>query len=156
MHEVSRDVRELLRLLVKHRVEFLICGGHAVAFHGYVRMTMDVDILVRPSAANSRRVMAALEDFGFGEAGIPETAFRQAGTAVSLGAQPNQVDLLTSMSSQDIDQVFAHAVWGSLGDERVPFVSLRDLLRAKREAARPKDRIDVAELEALHGEHGDG
>lgn len=156
MHEVSRDVRELLQLLAKHRVEFLICGGHAVAFHGYVRMTMDVDVLVRPSAENAKRIMLALDEFGFGDTGIPESAFRRAGTAVSLGAQPNQVDLLTSMSSQDGDQVFAHALWGTLGGEQVRFASLRDLLRAKREANRPKDRVDVAELEALHGEDADG
>jgi hypothetical protein len=151
MHEVSADIAELLRLFRRHRVDFLVCGGHAVAFHGYVRLTMDVDILVRPSAANAARVMRALTAFGFGGAGIPEDAFRVPGTAVSLGVQPNQVDLLTSISSQDPDEVFANAVWGRLGRLRVRFVCLPDLLRAKREADRPKDRLDVAELEALHG-----
>jgi len=151
MHDVSRDISELLQLLVKHRVDFAICGGHAVAFHGYVRMTMDVDVLVRPTAANARRVKRALDEFGFGGAGIPESAFRQPGSIVSLGVQPNQVDLLTSISSQRTAEVLSHVVPGSLGGLRVPFVSLADLLRAKREASRPKDILDVTELEARHG-----
>ena len=101
------------------------------------------------SEANARRVMKALTEFGFGQAGIPESAFCQPGAAVSLGVQPNQVDLLTSISRQDTADVFKNAVWGSVGGQRVRFVCLADLLRAKRDTDRPKDRLDVTELEAL-------
>jgi hypothetical protein len=87
---VSKGMREFICLMQQHDVEFLICGGHAVAFHGYPRLTLDLDILVRPSKANARRLMAALAEFGFGAAGIPEDSFSRRGTAVTLGVQPNR------------------------------------------------------------------
>jgi len=59
----------------------------------------------------------------------------------------HDIDLLTSMSSENADGVFADlqevAVWGL----QIPVVSRRALLRAKRESLRPKDRIDAEELE---------
>ncbi len=131
----------------KNDVEFAICGGHAVAYHGYPRLTMDVDILLLPSEENARRVMAALEEFGFGRAGIPLEAFTRERTAITLGEQPNQVDLLTSMSHTPTEDVLKHAVWGELAGLKVRFVSRSDLIEAKRQAARPKDLADLDELE---------
>jgi len=61
-------------------------------------MTMDVDLLIEPTEENANRVMSALIEFGFGDAGIPKSAFMNEGTAITLGVQPNQVDLLTSIS----------------------------------------------------------
>lgn len=107
---------------------------------------MDVDILVVPSSDNAKRIMAALQEFGFGEAGIPASAFLKKGTAVTLGVQPNQVDLLTSMSRTPTDAVLSRAVAGRLGGVSVRFVGLKDLLNAKREAGRSKDLADIEGL----------
>lgn len=144
---ISPDVKELLGLLNQHGVDYLVCGGHAVAFHGYPRLTMDFDILVRPGPENAKRLMAALHDFGFGAAGIPLDAFLKPGIAVTLGAQPNQVDLLTSISSRPAAALFANATPSDIEGVPVRFVGRDDLIAAKREANRPKDLADVAELE---------
>lgn len=112
---------------------------------------MDLDILVRPSPENADRVMAALADFGFGDAGLTADVFTHRGTAVTLGVQPNQVDLLTSMGRSDDESVFAAAVPGEIDGITVRYVSLEDLLRAKREAGRAKDLADVEELTRFHG-----
>ena len=79
----SNDMKELVGLFLKHEVEFAVCGGFAVAYYGYVRATMDFDLLVAPDEENARKVMAALRDFGFGGAGITEAAFRSTGTAIT-------------------------------------------------------------------------
>jgi hypothetical protein len=42
----SNDMKELVGLFLKHEVEFAVCGGFAVAYYGYVRATMDFDLLV--------------------------------------------------------------------------------------------------------------
>ena len=146
MLAISRDIRDLLRLFRKHGVEFAVCGGHAVAFHGYPRVTMDIDLLVVPSPENAKRIMQALQDFGFGQAGIPPTAFLKKGTAVTLGVQPNQVDLLTSMSRTPAHSILSRAVIGRLAGVPVRFVSLKDLLAAKKEAGRRKDLADIEGL----------
>jgi len=145
-HLLSKDMKEFIELLHRHQVEFLICGGHAVAFHGYPRLTMDLDLLVKPSPANARRLMAALADFGFGNADIPPTAFTRRGSAVTLGAQPNQIDLLTSIGKTDDASLFSRAVPGELDGIPVRYVAKPDLIKAKREAGRPKDLADIDEL----------
>ena len=146
---LSDDIRDLLRIMTEHGVEFAICGGHAVACHGYPRMTMDVDILLLPTIENAKRIIASLEQFGFGQAGIPPAAFTREGTAITLGEQPNQVDLLTSMSREPVGNIMQNAVWGELAGINVRFVSRDDLLEAKRQAGRPKDLADLDELEKI-------
>ncbi len=143
---LTKDFKDFIELLLKHKVDFLICGGHAVAFHGYPRLTMDFDILIKPSDENAGKLMIVLHEFGFGEADIEKKLFTREGTAVTLGAQPNQIDLLTSCSTQTTDKVFRNAVYGRLGEFNVLFISKEDLLRGKKEAGRQKDLADIEEL----------
>lgn len=143
---ISGDLADFLRLLNHHGVEFALCGGHAVAYHGYSRLTLDVDLLILPSEDNARRLDRALRDFGFGDAGIPVAAFTKEGTAVSLGVQPNQIDLLTSMSSQPTAEVIRNSVSAVFGGIPIRVTAKPDLIRAKREAGRPKDLADLHEL----------
>jgi len=149
MNDLTRDFKDFLQLLEKHKVKFLICGGHAVGFYGYPRLTMDFDILIYPSKANAEKIMAALNEFGFGKAGIPLEAFLREGTAVTLGAQPNQIDLLTSVSAQPAVEIFKNAVQGKLEDFNVLFISKNDLINAKKSSSRLKDRADAEELEKM-------
>lgn len=152
MPEISDDIRELIETFIRHNVDFAVCGGHAVAFHGYPRLTMDVDLLLNPTQGNADRVMDALVDFGFGNAGVPRDAFTKAGTAVTLGAQPNQVDLLTSISSTPTEAVMSRTVLGEFEEREVRFIGREDLIEAKRQAGRPKDLADLDELERFHSE----
>ena len=149
---LSQDMLDLLQLLQKNEVEFLVCGGHAVCFYGFPRMTMDFDILLRPNEANAGRLMQSLIEFGFG--GVKELKkelFCQRGTVFTLGVQPNQIDLLTSVSSQDEDEIFSHQVQGQLEGLDLNFISYEDLIRAKKEAGRLKDQLDVEELQKIRG-----
>lgn len=140
-------MKDLLRIFNKHQVNYAICGGFAVAHYGFVRMTLDLDLLVDPTVENSQKIMAALKEFGFGEAGITAEDFQNPATAVTLGAQPNQIDLLTKMSSSTSKEVIQNAVPSILEGIEIRVVSKADLIRAKKEANRPKDQIDIIELE---------
>lgn len=152
MQIISKDIQSLIEILTDNGVEFAICGGHAVAYHGYPRMTMDVDILLLPTDSNAKKIMKSLEQFGFGQIGIPIEAFTSEGTAITLGEQPNQVDLLTSMSNQPTTEIINHSEMGELAGIKVRFVSREDLIEAKTEAARPKDLADIDELNKLDEE----
>ncbi|MEI6211672.1 MAG: hypothetical protein WCR06_08610 [bacterium] len=72
MQDISPDMRDLLQLLLRHEVKFAVCGGFAVSYYGFIRTTLDLDLLVFPSTENAERMMRALAAFGFGGAGIPE------------------------------------------------------------------------------------
>ena len=143
---LTTDFNDFIELLIKHQVEFLICGGHAVGYYGYPRLTMDFDILLNPTDENTIKTMKVLEEFGFGEAGINQEAFLHEGTAITLGVQPNQIDLLTSVSTQPTEEVFNHAQKGKLEGFDVLYISKEDLIRAKKEAGRAKDLADIEEL----------
>ena len=153
MPDISPDMQDFMALLVKHGVQFALCGGFAVTYYGFIRTTMDIDILIYPSAENAGRVMQALAEFGFGSAGIPASAFEAPGSVITLGAQPNQIDLLTSMSSESADAVFLDLHVADIWGMRIPIVSRRSLLQAKKETNRPKDRIDYEELTAMTKEY---
>ena len=71
--EVQKDFKELLALFDAHAVEYVIVGAHALAYHGSPRYTGDLDLYVRPDAENASRILAALEEFGFGSVACPES-----------------------------------------------------------------------------------
>jgi len=55
---MSPDFKDLLSVFNARGVEYLVVGAHALAAHGRVRATGDLDVWVRPEAANAKRVMA--------------------------------------------------------------------------------------------------
>lgn len=147
---LDADLRELLALLIAHRVEFLVAGGHAVAFRGYPRLTEALDLYVRPTTDNGARIVAALDGFGFGSLGLTKDDFTAHDRVIQLGQAPNRVDLLTRLWGVEFDEAWSRRVDGTLDDVPVAMLALTDLIRNKRATGRPQDLADVAALEALH------
>ena len=61
---LTDEFKEFLRLLNEHGVEYLVVGGHAVAFHGYPRTTNDLDVWGEPAAETADRLLRVLKKFG--------------------------------------------------------------------------------------------
>jgi len=146
---LDADLRELLGLFIAHRVEFLVAGGHAVAFHGYPRFTEDLDLYVRPEPVNAARIMAALAAFGFGEVGLTADDFVADDRVIQLGRAPNRVGLLTRLWGVEFEDAWSRRVPGTLDELPVSILSRADLISNKRATARPQDLADAAALEAL-------
>ena len=140
------DFAELVGALNQKKVEFVIVGAHAVAFHGYARGTKDLDILIRSSPENIPRVLAALRDFGFGSLGLKEADFA-GDNVVELGYPPNRVDLLSGLSGVDTEKVWKTRVKGTYQGHPAYFISRQCLLENKRAAGRGQDSLDVEMLE---------
>ncbi|OIP38605.1 hypothetical protein AUJ95_06620 [Candidatus Desantisbacteria bacterium CG2_30_40_21] len=68
--EVQSDFRDLLALFNAHKVDYMIVGAYALAYHGVPRYTGDIDILVHPDSQNAQHILCALEEFGFGTIGL--------------------------------------------------------------------------------------
>ena len=143
-------MKDLIGLFKKHRVRYLLVGGYAVNYYGYSRLTQDIDFLVFPSPDNARNLMAALEDFGFGGAGIPVEYFEREGTAVHLGVEPNRIDLLTALRGVSNEDLFANARIGNFGGVQINLIDYEDLLAVKRRSPRARDRADAEELERIN------
>src|SRR5688500_8097085 len=58
----SGDPFRLIDVLTKHDVPFVIIGGHAVTYHGFVRATEDTDIVVRRTPESDQALFAALNE----------------------------------------------------------------------------------------------
>lgn len=144
---LDKDLRELLALLNAAGVEFLVVGGHAVAFHGRPRLTEDLDLFVRPDLANGERIMRALQAFGFGSLGITAADFRADDRVIQLGRAPNRVDLLTKLYGVDFADAWSRRVAARLDDADVWMIPREDLIRNKRETGRTQDLADAEFLE---------
>lgn len=147
--EVQPDFRELLGFFGARRVDFLIVGGYALAFHGVPRFTGDLDLWVRPTPENARRTIQALEDFGFGSLGLEARDFEKPDQVIQLGQPPVRVDLVTSISGVSWDEADASSVHAEFGGVPVRFLGRAALVANKSATNRARDRAD---LEALGGE----
>ena len=61
---MNPDFKELLLAFNAHNVEYLIVGAHALAAHGHIRATKDLDLWIRPDEKNAQKILHALSDFG--------------------------------------------------------------------------------------------
>ena len=147
--EVQSDFRELLELFNANEVEYLIVGGYALAYHGAPRYTGDIDILVHSTSENARRILIALEAFGFGDLGLTEADFQASGRVVQLGVPPVRIDLITSIDGVSWDDAFQGKATGTYGDVPVHFIGRREFLDNKRAVGRQKDLADIEALEGL-------
>jgi hypothetical protein len=147
--EIRTDFKELLELFNKHKVEYLIVGGYALAFHGAPRVTGDIDLFVRPTAENAERILAALNDFGFSSLNLCKDDFTTLGMVVQLGVPPVRIDIITSVSGVSWEKADAGKVSGYYADTPVSFIGRDDFIANKKATGRTKDAADI---EALGGE----
>lgn len=149
--KLHSDLREFIGLLNSRRVEYVIVGAHAVAFHGYPRFTGDVDFLIRPTPENAARVVEVLDAFGFGELGLKVSTFTEPDKVVQLGRPPNRIDLLTSISGVDFEEAWRGRVPGEMDGLPVSFLGWDQLLVNKRASGRTKDLADLESLGTKDG-----
>jgi len=143
---LHKDFKEFIELLNAHKVEYLIVGAHAVAFHARPRFTGDLDVFVRPSQANASRLVAVLRDFGFGQSGLTASDFLGPNHVVQLGYEPVRIDIVTSISGVSFDDAWIEKCPAFLDGIPVNFPSKRHLIVNKQSIARDKDIVDLENL----------
>jgi len=133
----------LLESFNEGQVEFVVIGAFALAFHGAPRCTHDLDVYVRPTRSNARRMMNALERLGLASPDLCPTDFEEPDNIVQLGIEPNRIDLVTSMTGVSWEDVQAGKVAGLLGGVAVDYIGRNEFVTNKEAAGRPKDLADV-------------
>lgn len=147
MQPLSKDLRELLRLLEQHAVRYLVVGGFAVAIHAVPRYTKDLDIWLECSADNAVRVLQALADFGFDSLGLTVTDFATPDLVIQLGYEPNRIDLLTGLTGVAFADAYPKRVSATLDGISVPVIDRQSLVANKRAFGRAQDIADAEALE---------
>jgi len=144
--DIQPDFKELFEFFNKHHVKYMIVGGYALAFHGAPRYTGDIDLFVKPDPENAQRIMAALDEFGFGSVGLTASDFEIPNQVVQLGMPPVRVDIITSISGVSWQQAYASRVAGKYGDVFVYYIGRDDFIANKRASKRKKDLADIEAL----------
>jgi len=143
---IHPDFKELLILLNYHKVEYLIAGAYALAFHGLPRFTGDLDILVRPHPENAKRLLQVLEEFGFGSLGLLPEDFTVPEKVIQLGIPPVRIDVLTSLTGVTWEEAFAGRQAGKYDDVSVFYLGRDQFIANKRALGRHKDLADIEAL----------
>jgi hypothetical protein len=151
------DVKTLVRYLDEQHVEYALVGGYALAAHGFSRFTEDIDILVNPSADNSRRWIVALSK-------LPDAAAAELARQGDVFADDKRyairindeftVDVMPSIAGLSWDEMKQHIVSTQVDDVAVRTLDLPGLLKTKQ-GARPKDQMDAAVIAAALDRLGD-
>jgi len=146
---------ELLRFwqgLNQSNVRYIMVGGFATRFHGFNRATEDLDIWLDDTQQNRKNLREVLNNLGYGDIPMLETMqFVPGWTNFNIG-QMIELDILTSMKGLEdttFDECLQQASIAELDGISIPFLHINQLIMNKRAVSRPKDQIDVIELEKI-------
>lgn len=146
MERLDRNFADFLRSLNRHDVEYLVVGGYAVGYHGFVRATGDLDVFVGISPANAGKLMDAFKDFGFTAPELSAAIFLEPGRIVRIGVPPLRLEVMNEISGVTFAECYARRIEETIDGVRLCFIDRDKLLANKRSAGRPKDLADVAAL----------
>lgn len=144
--ELQKDFKELLELFNKHKVEYVIVGAYALAFHGCPRYTADLDILIKPESNNAKKIIEAIKEFGFGSLNLTVEDFSSREKVIQLGVPPIRIDILTSLTGLTWEQISSNRAKGKYGDISVYFIGKDELVINKKVLGRYKDLADIESI----------
>ena len=151
MDILDEELINFWRSLNKYDVKYIMIGGFAVNLHGFSRATNDIDIWLKNEIINRKNLGKALNQFGYGELSFEELDFVPGWSDFFIGTGV-RLDIITTMVGLEnisFDEALAHANIAQIYDVKVPFLHINQLIQNKKSINRPKDVIDVAELEKI-------
>lgn len=151
--ELDKDFREFIELLNEHKVKYLVIGGYAVNFHGYPRYTKDIDFWLWMTKDNIQNLIQVIRQFGFEDLNLEIEDFMSPENIIQLGYEPYRIDLLVEVDGVNFEECFERRTEAELDGIYVKFLSLQDLITAKKTAGRLQDLADAEQLEKLKGKN---
>ena len=149
MPEAPTTFEELLADLSRHEIDYILVGGLAVTLCGYVRATIDVDILIRVDDQNVDRLLQRLEHFGEGHArelSLSDFAAEEGSIRV---VEDFPVVIFTVMSGHKYEDLLPMTDTHRIGDVDVVYLNADGLILLKSGSLRPRDQMDVEALKEI-------
>ncbi len=146
------EILKLWRALIENKVKFIMIGGVATNLHGFHRTTEDIDVWIKDDLENRRKLRKAFVEYGLGDFELLETIeFIPGWTDFHLNNHL-RMDIMTSVKGLEgygFDKSLSYASIATIYDLEIPFLHINQLIEAKKASNRPKDKIDVIELENI-------
>jgi len=158
------DIEGILARLAGAGVDYIVIGGVAVGFHGYVRATKDLDVVPSPDRRNLERLVAVLRALdakldGAGDFEATELPDPLDADTLALGGnwvlqtRLGRFDVMQWLGDAELwDMLSPSAVEVDMDGLAVKVASYEDLVALKRQAARPSDLEDLERLRQARGE----
>ncbi len=150
---MNSQIVEIWKYLAANKVKYLTIGGFAVNMYGYGRNTGDIDIFIEDSIDNRKNLREALKQAKIGDfENLNTMQFIPGWTDITLNFNL-RLDIMTSvkgLENNTFEQLLEKAYITEISDIPVYFLDYENLIIAKKAANRPKDLLDIEELEKLN------
>ncbi len=147
---LNKDYKEMLQILLKNKVRFLVVGAYAMGAYGYPRATGDIDIWVEASSENSEKIHQSLSEFGAPLSEVTKTTFCEEGIVFQIGVAPRRIDIITKIDGVDFNKAYSDKQKMEIEGIKIPFLSKEDLIKNKESTGREKDQLDAKYLRENH------
>ncbi len=148
----DEEILKLWKSFSSNGLEYIMVGGFATNLHGYSRTTADLDIWIKDSIENRKKLNQSLVDFGYGEIpNIDRIEFIPGWTSLKLtsGLELDLMTYLKGFPQERFAECMEYASVASLFDMEIRFLHINHLIEAKKATLRNKDIIDIEELEKI-------
>jgi len=140
--ETIQDFEDMLVLLEKYKVRYLIIGGLAFIYHAKPRYTKDMDLWIDPAAENTKRANQALAEFGSPYLIDP----KKSKEILQLGIAPDRIDILRHVPGVQFKTAWQKRIIGHYGKAAANWIGLDSLISIKNQIDHPRHREDVRVL----------
>jgi hypothetical protein len=130
------------------KVRFVLVGGYSVIFHGYNRVTGDLDLFVEPSKINYTALLNAFSEFGLPTDAIEIDEFlnNDKSDVFTFGRPPCAIDLMTKLANFSFEEIYDKATDEEIDNLPIKVINLDHLKESKIFANRFKDLDDLQHL----------
>ncbi len=149
----GEDIYKFFENLEAAGVRYLLVGGFAMAFHGYVRATHDLDLWIKDEPQNLEKLKLVFKQSGvIGIEQVKNIQLVAGFTEFKVGESGFVVDPMTNLkafNAYDFDECFERAKPGEFKGIKFKVIHALDLLKEKEATNRPKDQADIDHLKDL-------
>ena len=144
--KLEKDFLDFISLCNKHKVEYLVIGGYAVAIHGYPRYTKDIDVSIQISVKNAEAMLEVMKDFGFASLNLTGEDFTKEGGFIQLGYEPLRIDIVNDLNGVSFENAMKNKKVVEYEGVSINFIGYEDLIKNKQHAGRSQDIVDIEKL----------
>jgi predicted nucleotidyltransferase len=149
--EFGDEIDKFIGLAENNGVKMLMVGGGAVNFHGYQRHSADVDFWIELSDENMEKLKSTLNQMGYELDEFPEKVKKGLQNISIKVSADTELELITKFNpGKTFEQAFECSEETKVNGATVRVLSYEDLIKSKKKAMRPKDLLDIKELERIN------
>ncbi|MDQ1264265.1 MAG: hypothetical protein QG559_1266 [Campylobacterota bacterium] len=145
---LTQDYQDIIELFNINQVKYIVAGAYSMSVFGYARSTYDIDLWIAKDDENVQKVLNSLQEFGV-PFEIEKKDLQKENNVIQIGVIPNRIDILTDIDGVKFDDAWNNKQVRIIDNLNVNVLDIHDIIKNKSSTNRPKDKLDVIELNKL-------